>query len=46
MEDLKNFLINIKPIMLKVKNGEELTDNEREEIVQFYLEVSSFLFSC
>lgn len=39
MEGIKNFCISIKPIMLKVKNGEKLTEDDRYRIVQFYLEV-------
>lgn len=43
MENLKNFCANIKPTMLKVKNGEKLSESERNQIVQFYLEVAAVL---
>ena len=39
MDGIKNFCVNIKPVMLKVKNGEKLTNSERDQILQFYLEV-------
>jgi len=38
MEGLKNFIVGIKPIMLKLKNGEKLAEWETKQIVQFYLE--------
>ena len=37
----KNFALNIKPEMLKLKNGEKLSDEGKESIVQYYLEVGS-----
>ena len=39
MENLKNFIMNMNPTMLKVKHGEKLTESECNQIVQFYLEV-------
>jgi hypothetical protein len=41
--DLKNFVINLKPTMLRLKNGEELTTDEKNKIINFYLEVSTLL---
>ncbi len=39
MEGLKNFALNIKPLMFKLRTNEKLTKEEKEKIVQFYLEV-------
>jgi hypothetical protein len=39
LQGLKNFCANIKPAMLKVKEGKKLTAVEQQKIVQFYLEV-------
>lgn len=33
--------MNIKPVMFKVKYGVKFTSDERNKIVQFYLEVSN-----
>jgi len=38
-EGLKNFIINVKPTMLKLKENKRLTEGDRKSIVQFYLEV-------
>lgn len=41
MDSIKNFIVNIKPVMLKVKNDEPLTADERNQIVNFYIEVAN-----
>ena len=42
-QGLKNFCVNIKPIMGKCNAGMKLTKDEQKEIVQFYLEVIDYL---
>ena len=42
---LRNFCQNIKPTMTKCREGKRLTKEEQETIVQFYLEVVSYLGS-
>jgi len=44
VEDIKNFCINIKPVMLKVKNGKKLIESDRNLIVQFYLDVANLAY--
>jgi len=39
--DIANF--NIQPIIHKCRNGEKLTQSEQKAIVEFYLEVISFI---
>jgi gluconate kinase len=41
MKGIINLILNTKPVFLKVKNGEPLTDNDRKQIINFYLEVVS-----
>jgi hypothetical protein len=50
LEGLKNFCQNVKPVMLKLhrtphhgKVSAKLTHDERQQVVQFYLEVASYL---
>ena len=39
-EGIRNFAVNIKPIMLKIKDGKRrFTAGELQSILQFYLEV-------
>ena len=38
-EGLKNFCLNISPIMKKLKENQKLTISENQTLVQFYLEV-------
>lgn len=45
LEGLKNFAVNIKPTMLKIKEGKKLTQSELQAILQFYLEVMDYLAS-
>ena len=40
---IKNYLQNIKPTMLKLKDGERLLRSEEQSIVEFYLEVNHFI---
>ena len=42
-QGLRNFTQNIKPVMLKCKDGKRLTKNEQKQIVEFYLEVVDFI---
>ena len=42
-QGIKNFAVNIKPIMEKCRHGKKLTKQEQETIVQFYLEVVDFI---
>jgi hypothetical protein len=42
-EGLKNFVVNIKPTMLKCQSGARLTKDEQYTIAQFYLEVIHYL---
>ncbi len=42
-QGLRNFVQNIKPVMLKCKGGKKLTKDEQGQIVQFYLEVVDFI---
>lgn len=39
LKSIRNFCINIKPIMLKLRDGEELTEADKKHIIQFYVEV-------
>ena len=43
LQGLKNYIYNIKPVMLKLRTKKRLTTEERETIVQFYLEVADYL---
>jgi transposase-like protein len=45
MEGLKNFCGNIKETMLKLHRNEDITEEEKKRIVQFYLEVTSVVMS-
>ncbi len=45
MKGLRNMCLNIHGTVMKVKRGEELTHEERERIVQFYLETVSVVGS-
>lgn len=42
-QGLQNFAGNMKPIMEKCRGGKELTKDERDNIVQFYLEVVDYI---
>jgi hypothetical protein len=43
-EDVKNFSVNINKTILKLsRTNEPITADERKSIVQFYLEVISYL---
>jgi hypothetical protein len=39
---VRNFIINIRPVMLKLKQGFSLTKEEREQVIQFYIEISTW----
>jgi hypothetical protein len=43
-EGLKNFTRNIKPVILKIKDGKKLTQSELNQIKEFYLEVAANIF--
>ena len=49
LEGLKNFSVNIKSVMLKIRDAREgfkdvrLTASEQSRILQFYLEVVDYL---
>jgi len=38
---IKNFIANIKPIILKLKEGTAISSSEANSIIQFYLEVGA-----
>lgn len=40
---LKNFTVNIKPTMAKIKDGKKLTNSELQSILEFYLEVVDYI---
>jgi len=42
-DGLINFSKNITPIMGKCKNGQKLTKEEQNTIVEFYLEVLNYI---
>ncbi len=42
-QGIKNFAVNIKPIMQKCNAGVRITKDEQKQIVQFYLEVVDHL---
>ncbi len=43
LQGIKNFAVNINPIMLRIKHGKKPTAQELQSILQFYLEVLDFL---
>lgn len=43
-DGLKNFVDSINPVIIKIHTGKELTTEERNKIVQFYLEVSTTIY--
>ena len=43
IEGVENFSINIKPVMMKLKNGGKLSSDEKNQIVQFYLAVCNMI---
>lgn len=43
LQGLKNFTANIKPTMLKIKDGKKPIASEMQSILQFYLEVVDYL---
>ena len=45
IDGLRNFTVNIKPIMTKIKNDERLTLEEAHQVLQFYLEVADYIWS-
>jgi hypothetical protein len=44
MENLKNYVKNMKELMIKVQGKEKLTADDRKKLVQFYLEVTYVVF--
>ena len=40
-DGIRNFIINIQPVMIKVKEGVEISSEERNKIIQFYTEVAN-----
>lgn len=40
---MKNFIQNIKPIMLKINEEKKLSISERKTIVEFHLEVVHYV---
>lgn len=43
MKELKNLIINMKPTMIKLKNNERISSDEKKLIITFYLEVIHFM---
>lgn len=43
LEGLKNFCENIQRTMFKIKDGEKLEAHDKNDILQFYLEVVDYL---
>jgi len=49
LEGLKNFSLNIKPVMLKIRDAKrefkvaKLTTSEQSRILEYYLEVVDYL---
>ncbi len=43
-QGIQNFVVNIRETMLRLKNGEKLTNDEQKAIVEFYLEVADFIW--
>lgn len=43
LQGLKNFAVNIKATMLKIKNREKVSKPELDSVLQFYLETIDFL---
>lgn len=43
LQGLKNFAVNIKPTMLKIKDGKRIHPDELQNVLQFYLEVLDYL---
>jgi hypothetical protein len=41
---LRNFCKNVQPTIIKLKDGAELSDDEKNKIVQFYIETMSYVF--
>lgn len=44
-EGLKNFCINIKPIIFKIKHKNKLSLDELKQILEFYREVTYFIYA-
>jgi len=42
-DGLRNFAINIRPLMDRLKNNEKVTKQDKDTVVQFYLEVLATL---
>jgi hypothetical protein len=42
-QELCNFVLNIRALMKKVQIGEEISDDDRKTIVNFYLEVVEYV---
>lgn len=42
-EGIANFILNIKPIMEKCRDGKNLTKQEQSTIKEFYLEVIHYV---
>jgi hypothetical protein len=45
-QNIKNMAINMHDVMMKVKNGEELSADERKQIIEYHVETVSFLSFC
>ena len=43
VEGWRNFSLNVRTTMLKIRNGEKLTKSELNDVVEFYLEVVDYL---
>ena len=43
LEGIRNFAVNIKPAMLKIKAGKKLSYSELQSVLQFYLEVVDYV---
>lgn len=42
-EGLKNFAVNIKPIMERIRDKKSLSTSQLQSILQFYIEVVNFI---
>lgn len=46
LQGIKNFAINLKPSILKIKNGKKLLPDELNSIREFYLEVVDYTWKA
>ena len=44
LQGVKNFIRNIKPIMDKCNRDENLSKDEKRIIIEFWLEVTDFIY--